>query len=184
MLEFNLLPWREQRRARKRQQFLRTLVGLVGLAVLLLGGGAQVLRRHVSAQTFQNSALQQQLAALEPALVQLRSLRERRAALAPRSTLLQNLAAPRAQDVVLLDALARTQPQDLYYTALVREGTTLRLEGMASGTELTALLHALAASPVFGVPELRGIAAPRAEGAARGAFVVSVPLQGALEAAP
>jgi Tfp pilus assembly protein PilN len=182
MPEFNLLPWREQRRALDRQRFFHMLVGLVCGMALLLWGGDQLLRQRMATQQRQNAALQQQLVELDPALTQLRGMHERGAEAVQHSAMLQQLAEQRAQNALLLDSLARMLPTGAYYTALSRAGATLRLEGMATGDALTALLQTLEASPQFAHPELRAIAAPQPDVAGHSAFVLMVPLSVAAEA--
>jgi type IV pilus assembly protein PilN len=182
MLEFNLLPWRESLRARNKRHFLRTLLCLSLGVALLSGGAGYVVRQSLAARQLHNDELRRQLAALEPALAELRALHERDAELARRMAVLRTLEEQRSHDALLLDALARVVPDGAYYTALTRVGAELRLDGMASGVELAGLMRMLETSPPFAAPELRDVAAPKAD--ARGRFTLSVPLRGMREGAP
>ncbi|MDR2212007.1 MAG: PilN domain-containing protein [Pseudomonadales bacterium] len=174
MHEFNFLPWREQERARRKTDFLRLLGGAAFCALLLLYGNAYTLRQRLAAQELQHSALGQQLATLESPLSELRALREQHEILEQQLTALQTLQAQRASAALLLDALARALPPSAYYTALERQSDLLRLNGMASGNELTALMQALALVPGLGTPQLHDITTPRPT--AQGAFALSLPL--------
>jgi type IV pilus assembly protein PilN len=182
MLEFNLLPWRESLRARNRRYFLRAIVWVVLGVALLSGGAGYLVRQDFAVQQLRNHTVRQQLAALEPSLEALRTLHERGAELAQRTAVLQTLEQQRTQDALLLDALARVVPDGLHYTTLAREGAALRLEGMATGAGLTALMRALATFPFFAAPELRDIAAPQAD--ERSPFALFVPLRIDGEGAP
>jgi type IV pilus assembly protein PilN len=184
MIEFNLLPWRERRRARTRRNFLRLVVAVVLGSASLLCGGNQLWRQSLAVQQLRNEALQQQLVVLEPALTQLRILRARGTELMQQIATLQALDEQRAQDARLLDALARTLPEAAYYTVLAREDAMLHVDGMATGMELMALLRALEASPLLAAPRLREIAAPQAGAPDRKPFMLSVPLRAAQEDAP
>jgi type IV pilus assembly protein PilN len=184
MTEFNLLPWREWRCERNKQRFVHALLGIVLGAVLLVFGGGYVLRQNLATQQLRNAALRQQLEALEPSLTTLRALRGRSAEWERRTVLLHNLDVQRSYDALVLDELPRTLPSGAHYTALTREGMALRLSGMATGAELTALMRAFAVSPRLASPQLREIATPHADAADRSPFVLSVSLRDTPEVAP
>lgn len=131
MARINLLPWREELRKERQQQFL----ALTGLAALLMG--AIVLLVHIQmsniidGQIARNSFLQQQIAILDERIKEIQDLEKQKARLLARMNIIQQLQQSRPQVVHVFDELVTTLPDGVYLTEVKNLNVQLTLEGFA-----------------------------------------------------
>lgn len=156
MTAINLLPWREQRRERRRRQFLCGLLLTIGTAAVLVLGLDRILLARSERQQAALRQLQSQLDELAPALAELRQLQQQAGTLRARLEAIAALQQQRALGLQLLEELVRTLPEGLYYERLSRSGDSMDLDGLAaSGSRVSQLLQALDASDWFAAPVLQ-----------------------------
>ena len=155
MIRLNLLPWREQRRRERKQQFQRQL-GLVSvlalsivLAVFLANAG------RIAIQSERNQLLSKENALLDASIREIKQLEQQIASLNARRAAVEQLQNGRAYPVRLLDELAHRVPQGIALR-LLKQSDGLMLNGVAqSNARVSEFLHGLDdLASWFGQPEL------------------------------
>lgn len=158
MPAINLLPWRDELRARRQKEF-GILAGIV--AVVTAGVIAAV---HVGVQSridyhqTRNNYLQGEIGKLDRQIAEIKSLEKDRERLIDRSEKIQQLQFGRPDIVHLMDELVAALPSGTHYTSIVQQQSQLTLVGKAqSNARVTALMRNLEASPWLESPRLREI---------------------------
>jgi len=158
MANINLLPWRERKREEHKKSFFISLGVAAGIAVALLGLSDRVVNASINNQAALNEYLRQQIVLLDEKLVQIKLLREQKAALTERMAVIQDLQGTRPIIVRLFDELVRSLPEGVYYNSIIRTGDSISLEGVAeSNNRISALMRDLDASKWFADPDLRQV---------------------------
>lgn len=168
MAKINLLPWRQELRKQRQQEFIAILMGVVTVAVALVLAGHMALSRQVSYQEERNAYIQSEIQKLDGQIKEIDALQKRREELLSRMKVIQDLQGRRPVIVRIFDELVRVIPDGVYLTSLTRTGDTFQFVGIADGTnQVSALMRNLDASPWFKSPSLSTVSADQA--APRGA---------------
>jgi type IV pilus assembly protein PilN len=158
MANINLLPWRERRREVRRKQFLVTLGVTVIAAAIILVLADRVMNGSIKNQNARNEILREQIVVLNKEIEEIRQLREQKAALTERMTVIQNLQGTRPVIVRLFDELVRTLPEGVFYNTITRTNDVVSLQGVAESNNLvSALMRSLDDSEWFADPSLRQV---------------------------
>lgn len=138
MARLNLMPWREQRRARVVRRFQLMLV--VTLVVALCGviWLDQMARSRLARQALVVASHQAELKRLDTMLGQVDQLRSRRAALQAEHVAVSALDAGRSQVPGLFLALEQALPEGARLTEVDVEAGRLRLGGLAASATVVA----------------------------------------------
>jgi len=155
MIRLNLLPWREDRRRERKQQFQRQLglMGALGLSVVL---AVFVINAScIGLQEERNQLLSAEIAKLDVRLREIQQLQQQIAALNARRAAVERLQSGRTYPVRLLDELATRVPQGVALKS-VKQADKLTLSGIAqSNARVSELLRALNTDVTWlGQPEL------------------------------
>jgi type IV pilus assembly protein PilN len=149
-LRLNLLPHREQRRARLRRQFWVFIAGAMaagGAAGVLVHG---VLLTRIEGQVARNQFLKGEISRVDKQIEAVKRLREDIEALLARKKIIESLQADRGQTVVLLDELARQVPDGIYLRSVREESRRVTLVGLAqSNARVSTLMRNLEGTSVF-----------------------------------
>jgi type IV pilus assembly protein PilN len=155
MAHINLLPWREELRKQKQQQFA---VVSAGTAIM---GGLLVLLAHmqmnglIDNQNQRNRFMQQQIAELDKKIARIKDLEKTKAALLARMDIIQQLQHSRPQSVHLMDQLVYTLPDGVYLNKITQKGNALTLEGIAqSNARVSAYMRNIDKSQWMAQPKL------------------------------
>jgi type IV pilus assembly protein PilN len=155
MAHINLLPWREELRKQKQQQFA---VVAAGTAIL---GGLLVLLAHmqmdglIDHQNNRNQFLDQQIAELDTKIAKIKDLEKTKTALLARMDIIQELQHSRPQSVHLMDQLVYTLPDGVYLNKITQKGAALTLSGMAqSNARVSAYMRNIDSSEWMAQPKL------------------------------
>ena len=140
MARINLLPWREQLREERKQQFLVILVG-----VLIIAGGVvfladQYLNSAIERQNARNEFLRKENSALDSRIKEISELKTRRQQLVERMKIIQDLQGSRPVAARVFDQLVRTLPDGVYFTDLKMVGQSISIEGAAESNNLVSSL--------------------------------------------
>lgn len=158
MSNINLLPWREERRKRRQQEFLvQCVASFLGAAavVLLVNLGYGKL---VSNQEQRNARIEQEIAKLDGQIAEIQSLRDKREQLLGRMRVIQELQGNRPVIVRVFDEIARTLANGVYFKSLKMDGDVLTVSGSAeANNRVSALMRNLDGSAWFVDPNLKGI---------------------------
>lgn len=158
MATINLLPWREQLRDERKQQFF-VLSGLsVGLAVLLMVFIHSVIGIKIHYQNNRNQFLQEQIAVLDSKIKEIDDYKAQKDKILTRMRIIYELQSDRPIIVHMFADLVDRVPSGLYLTAIERKGTQMTLDGRAeSNIIISQVMRNLEASQWFNNPVLNQI---------------------------
>ena len=155
MAHINLLPWRDELRKQKQQQFA---VVTAGTAIL---GGLLVLLAHmqmdglIENQNQRNQFLDQEIAVLDKKIAKIKELEKTKAALLARMDIIQQLQHSRPQSVHLMDQLVYSLPDGVYLNKISQTGAALTLSGTAqSNARVSAYMRNIDSSDWMTQPKL------------------------------
>ncbi|MBT5724176.1 MAG: pilus assembly protein PilN, partial [Gammaproteobacteria bacterium] len=106
-IKINLLPWREEVREEKKNEFLKILIAILILAGALVGGVDRYYNRAIDYQTSRNAFLQVEIQILEERIDEIKLLQQKRNELLSRMKVIQELQGNRPIIVRVFDELAR-----------------------------------------------------------------------------
>ena len=158
MAKINLLPWREQLREERKQQFLVALGGVFILGALLVLAGDRYLNTQIENQIARNNFIQQEISALDGRIREIAELKEKRGQLLERMKIIQDLQGNRPIIAHVFDEIVRTIPDGVYLTALKMVGKEITISGVAeSNNRVSTLMRNLDASDWLALPLLSGV---------------------------
>jgi type IV pilus assembly protein PilN len=154
-IEINLLPWREEMRARRGKRFATAIVlsALVGLGVGY--GMTWYLDQRLEDQQQRQQLIKARTAELDRDIRAVSQYEEQIASLNRQIEVFERLQVGRPQTVHVFNPLVDSLEEGVYYSSLSRQGDQLRLTGLAEdNSRVSEQLRQLEASPVFDVPVL------------------------------
>ncbi|MEQ6889314.1 PilN domain-containing protein [Halomonas sp. CS7] len=163
-IEINLLPWREEVRARRSKRFATAIVlsALVGLGVGY--GMTWYLDQRLDDQQQRQQLIKARTAELDRDIRAVSQYEEQIASLNRQIEVFETLQVGRPQTVHVFNALVDSLEEGVYYSSLSRQGDQLRLTGLAEDNRrVSDQLRQLEASPVFDVPVLSEVEAAENE---------------------
>jgi len=151
MAKINLLPWRAERRERrKREFFTQLIVAFVAAVVLVLLWGFWVSLR-IDHQNDRNEYLKGQIAQLDAKITEIQNLQKVKDHLLARKRIVEKLQSSRSQMVHLFDQIVQTVPAGVRLTGLTQQGDKLTLDGVAqSNATVAQYMRNIEASPWMG----------------------------------
>lgn len=135
MILINLLPYREERRKRRKAAFFAGLglAGLVGAGVVV---AIYLLLQLLTAdQQSRNHYLQSEIDRLEAQIKDIANLKSEIEALKSRQRAVEDLQTDRNTPVHLLNDVSRLAPEGVYLTAIRQDNKTVTLSGIAQTNE-------------------------------------------------
>jgi type IV pilus assembly protein PilN len=151
MAKINLLPWRAERRERRKREFFTHLViAFVAAVVLVLLWGFWVGLR-IGNQNDRNDYLKGQIAQLDAKITEIQNLQKVKDHLLARKRIVEKLQSSRSQMVHLFDQIVETVPAGVRLTGLTQQGDKLTLDGVAqSNATVAQYMRNIEASPWMG----------------------------------
>lgn len=151
MAKINLLPWRAERRERrKREFFTQLIVAFVAAVVLVLLWGFWVSLR-IDRQNDRNEYLKGQITQLDAKITEIQNLQKVKDHLLARKRIVEKLQSSRSQMVHLFDQIVQTVPAGVRLTGLTQQGDKLTLDGVAqSNATVAQYMRNIEASPWMG----------------------------------
>ncbi|MFK7955408.1 MAG: PilN domain-containing protein [Lysobacterales bacterium] len=147
MARINLLPWREERRTQRQQEFYAVLAGAALMGLLAFVGVNMQLGAMQDHQERRNQILKNQIAVLERRITDIETLRAEKAELIERKLAIEELQESRTEIVKLFDQVVRTIPDGVSLESIRQEGTRLTVEGLAeSNAKVSAYMRSMEAS--------------------------------------
>ncbi len=158
MAKINLLPWREQLRKERQQQFYVMLGAGVALAAIMAFGWHTYEVDRITFQTQRNAYLEKEIVAVEAKIAEIKTLEEEKAKLLARMEVIQNLQRSRPLIVHLFDEMPRRMPEGTYLFAIKQQGNSVSVQGLAqSNTRVSTLMRNIDASNWIGNAQLEKI---------------------------
>ena len=135
MILINLLPYREERRKRRKAAFFAAL-GLAGLVGVGLVFAAYLTMQFLtSEQQARNQYIQNEISRLEIQIKDIANLKAEIEALKSRQRAVEDLQADRNTPVQLLNEIARLAPEGIYLTAIRQDNKIVTINGIAQTNE-------------------------------------------------
>lgn len=160
MAKINLLPWREELRKERQQEFISIVVAVAIAAAALVWFVNSNIESQFKAQKNRNAFVQKEMSVLSEQITEIQQLRDKREQLLERMKLIQDLQGNRPIIVRLFDEIARSIPDDLYFTSLDIKGTQVTVKGRAkSNNRVAALMRNFDESDWFDAPNLISVKA-------------------------
>ena len=178
MAQINLLPWRDERRAELKQEFLVVLGIVVAFGAVIVFVVDLFFSGQISNQTNRNEYLSQNIDSLNKQVEEIRDMQRKRTQLLDRMKVIQELQGNRPVIVRILDQLVRTVPDGVFYTELTAHNQVINITGIAeSNNRVSSLMRRLDASEWFKDPNLEGVRAEPNYGEQATTFNMTVQLQ-------
>ncbi len=135
MILINLLPYREERRKRRKAAFFAGLglAGLVGVGVVV--AAYLLLQFLTQEQRSHNQYIQNEISRLEAQIKDIANLKAEIESLKSRQRAVEDLQTDRNTPVHLLDDLARLAPEGIYLTAIRQSDKAVTVSGVAQTNE-------------------------------------------------
>lgn len=171
----NLLDWRAERRAKRKQQFL-SILGLSMLAsAAVVGLGWTMVSSAVSSQLDRNAYLQRQIDETAQKIKEIEELEKVRDNLLARMRVIEELQASRSASVHFFEEIVNTLPDGVSIKLIRQTPEGVTIDGTAeSNGRVSTYMKNLEASPWFKNPMLVVIKTSEQEQLRRGDFQLQV----------
>lgn len=155
MAKINLLPWRAERRERRKREFFAQLVVAAIAAVVLVALWGFWTSMRIDNQNDRNTYLQGQIQQLDAKITAIKNYQKEKDHLLARKRIVEKLQASRSQMVHLFDQMVDTIPAGARLTGLKQQGDKLTLDGVAQSNATVAdFMRNIEASPWMGPAQL------------------------------
>ena len=156
MNRINLLPWREERRRKKRHDFIVSFVAAVIAMTAIMYGWRLLADSQIENQQRRNDFLRAEIRKVDRKLAEIAELDKTRASIIARMQVIQDLQAQRPEAVHLMDELVIAIPEGVYLTSLNQSGRVIDLQGLAqSNARVSALMRNTEDSEWLASPQLQ-----------------------------
>ena len=155
MAHINLLPWRDELRKQKQQQFAVVGAGAAILGALLVLLVHMQMEGLIQKQNLRNQFLDNEIAELDTKIAKIKDMEKTKNALLARMDIIQQLQRSRPQSVHLMDQLVYTLPDGVYLNKIDQQGQALTLSGVAqSNARVSAYMRNIDGSQWMAKPKL------------------------------
>jgi len=155
MAHINLLPWRDELRKKKQQQFAVVGAGTAILGALLVLLAHMQMEGLIETQNQRNQFLDKEIAELDTKIAKIKDMEKTKNALLARMDIIQQLQRSRPQSVHLMDQLVYTLPDGVYLQKIAQQDLALTLSGVAqSNARVSAYMRNIDGSQWMAKPKL------------------------------
>jgi type IV pilus assembly protein PilN len=166
MPRINLLPWRQQERAKRQREFGFAAIGAVAAAAAVTLFTMWGYNWSLERQHERNELLKAQIAELDKQITEILGLEAQKQRLVARMDIITRLQRSRPEVVHVFDQLARTLPDGVYLSSVKQNDKRLELKGIAqSSTRVSTFMRNIEASPWLMNPELQVVETLKSGGA-------------------
>jgi len=155
MAHINLLPWRDELRKQKQQQFAVVGAGSAILGALLVLLAHMQMEGLIEKQNQRNQFLLTEIAELDKQITKIKDMEKTKNALLARMDIIQQLQRSRPQSVHLMDQLVYTLPDGVFLNKIDQKDQALTLSGVAqSNARVSAYMRNIDGSEWMATPKL------------------------------
>jgi len=155
MPRINLLPWRDELRSERRNQFFVALGAAAALGGFLIMVGHFMFSGFIDHQQDRNRMLQSEIDLLNIKIKEIIDLEDQKDRLLARMEIIEQLQRSRPSIVHVFEELVTTLPNGVYLNEIKQNGTRLEIIGSAeSNTRVSALMRNIDSSDWLGSPDL------------------------------
>ncbi|MDR2625833.1 MAG: PilN domain-containing protein [Zoogloeaceae bacterium] len=160
MIRINLLPYKEELRKAKRQQFSVLAVAFAAAAALAVFVAYQLYDVAIGSQNSRNQILQAGIDSTKRQLQEIEEIKAKSAALLGRKNAIESLQKDRNNTVRLLSEMVQQTPEGIYLTSLQQTGANVEIKGYAqSSSRVSILMRNIEASRWMSTPMLKEVKA-------------------------
>lgn len=155
MARINLLPWRDELRKQKQQEFI-TLLGIFAVVAAVIVGLVHVYNTQlIDQQLSRNSYLEGEIAKLDKKIKEISELEKEKQRLLDRMRAIEQLQGNRPLIVRFFDELVNSLPEGVSVKKLSQQGTNITIEGVAqSNARVSSFMRNLESSEWLANPQL------------------------------
>ena len=135
MILINLLPYREEKRKRRKTAFFIGLGGAALVGALVIVSAYLMLAYLTAEQQRRNQYLSSEISRLDTKIKDIANLRAEIEALKSRQRAVEDLQTDRNTPVQLLNELARYAPEGIYLTGIRQADKIVTISGIAQTNE-------------------------------------------------
>ena len=159
LTRINLLPYREEIKQRKQQQFKILMLGAFAVGLGLAAATYLGIDNAIRNQEGRNNFLQTEIDRLDRELGEIEKLQQEKEAFLAKKLKVEELQEKRYQAAYILDSLNALTPDNTYLTALEAESpTSYKISGRAiSDNKIAVMMRSLPSTGIFLQPELLSI---------------------------
>ena len=165
MSKINLLPWREELKKQKQQEFFMLLGAFAVFAAITVGIVHFVNVQQIAGQQARNKYMEDQIVFLDKKIKEIKDLENEKKRLLDRMRAIEELQGNRPLIVRFFDEMIDSLPEGVSITRLAQTGQTITINGVAqSNARVSSFMRNLEASKWLANPELEIIQADSKSG--------------------
>ncbi|OFJ80856.1 pilus assembly protein PilP [Neisseria sp. HMSC072F04] len=156
LIKINLLPYREEIKQRKRQQFKILMLSSLLIGVGLSAIAYLAITNAISDQESRNAFLEAEITKLDNDLGEIKKLQQEKENFLAKKQKVEELQEKRSQAAYIIDSLNVVIPNNTYITSLDAENpTSYKITGRAiSDNKIAMFMRSLPSTGIFMQPEL------------------------------
>ena len=156
LIKINLLPYREEIKQRKRQQFKILMLSSLSIGVGLSAIAYLAITNAISDQESRNAFLEAEITKLDNDLGEIKKLQQEKENFLAKKQKVEELQEKRSQAAYIIDSLNVVIPNNTYITSLDAENpTSYKITGRAiSDNKIAMFMRSLPSTGIFMQPEL------------------------------
>jgi type IV pilus assembly protein PilN len=165
MAKINLLPWREELRNQRKQEFM-VMLGFAAVVAIGIWGLVHVYHTQlIEYHQARNQYLTEEIAKLDEKIEEIKKLQQEKERLLARMRAIEQLQGNRPLVVRLFDELVTNLPEGVSLLSVNQKGTAITINGVAqSNARVSTFMRNLEASDWLRNPQLDIIQAKDEEG--------------------
>lgn len=156
LIKINLLPYREEIKQRKRQQFKILMLSSLLIGVGLSAIAYLAINNAIGDQESRNTFLEAEITKLDNDLGEIKKLQQEKENFLAKKQKVEELQEKRSQAAYIIDSLNVVIPDNTYITSLEAENpTSYKITGRAiSDNKIAMFMRSLPSTGIFTQPEL------------------------------
>jgi type IV pilus assembly protein PilN len=158
MARINLLPWREELRVKRQNEFIGMLAAVGVFAGVVMFGVHSQLGMQMDHQGKRNGYMKTQIASVDKKISQIKDIEKKKASLISRMDVIQKLQGSRPQIVHTFYEMASATPEGMHIYNMSQKGSGLTIMGIAqSNARVSSFMRSLNTSRWLSSPNLGSI---------------------------
>jgi len=180
MAHINLLPWREELRQQRKQEYL-TLLGIcAAIAVVVFLGIRMHFKERIEYQESRNAYIQQEISRLDKKIQEIQELEKEKARLLARMKAIETLQTSRPVIVHVFDEMVSTLSDGIVIRSITQQDAKLTIQGQAqSNGSVSNYMRNIEASAWLTNPNLNVIQSRAGDGTKQNDFTLVMEQQDA-----
>ncbi|MCP1676880.1 type IV pilus assembly protein PilN [Natronocella acetinitrilica] len=153
--QINLLPWREEVKKVRKNQFIAMVAVAAVIGVGVVFGGNMYLQGMIDHQEHRNQLLRTEITRLDTRIQRIQELERTRDQLEARMNVIQELQTGRPQVVHMFEELVSTLPDGVFLKTVTQQGGNITITGVGqSNARVSTYMERLDGSAWFTDPNL------------------------------